>query len=421
MTGIVPDLANDLVFSGACGVSTPLLTAEFRGQMQPLGVLAVTGECPEVLGVGVQIGRMLSVADDRQGSPKVAVLTDAFWRSAFGGRPDALGSSIRIDGVPFTIVGVADPLFSGVLLGFWPGVVVSAAQDPSGAHVAARMRPYSWVNIFARLKPDVSIQLAQARLKLSESELLEQAAPLEYQGPRKQEFVSRRLSLIPAANGLDYMLRDRYSRPLGVSLGICLLVLLVSCVNLANLLLARGVRRRKDIVVRLAIGAPRALVIRQLATESFLLVLLGSLAGLVFAYEADRILITQVHNALVNFSLAAPLDARVLIFALTATLVTGLGFGVVPAWRSSDVNLVESLKEANRGHRVAGAASRVLISVQIGLTLALVAGTGLFVSSLERLRKAPLGFRTGMSSRPNCSRCPTVTRTWRLKRIIATY
>ena len=389
---ILEDLAKEPVFAGACGVSTPLITTEFHGEVEPVGVLALTGECPAVLGIKAHWGRMLTPADDRDGTPKVAVLIEGFWRGRFGGRPEAIGSTIRIDGVPFTIVGVADSDFHGVLMGFQPGIVVSAGYDPSDAHISHGKRPYSIANIFARLNPTVSIEQAQARLTISQERLLDESAPLEYQGARRQEFISQKLKLLSAANGLDYMLRNQYSRPLGVALGISVLVLLVSCVNLANLLLARGVRRRRDIALRLAIGASRTWIVRQLTIESMLLLVSGSFAGLALAYAADRVLITQVHDALVNFSLAAPLDARVLAFAVMATLVTGIGFGVIPAWRISDVNLIEVLKEPNRGVR-GGSTARLLIAAQIALTLALVAATGLFVSSLERLRNAPLGLR----------------------------
>jgi len=390
---ILDDLGKEPVFAGACGVSTPLLTTEFHGEVEPVGVLALTGACADVLGLKTELGRMLTPADDREENTKVAVLTDAFWRRAFAGRPDAIGSTIRIDGTRFTIVGVTDPEFQGILLGFRPGIVVSALQDPSSAHISQRKRPYAMGNVFARLRPGISIEQAQARLSISQERLLADSAPPDYQGESRQAFVARKLKLLSGTNGLDYMLRNRYSRPLGVSLGICALVLLVSCVNLANLLLARGVRRRGEIALRLALGASRSSIAWQLTVESVSLVLLGSLAGLVLAYCADRVLLTQVHNAMVNFSLTAPIDTRVLAFAVAATLLTGIGFGMIPAWRSSDVNLIEVLKATSRGVRTGSAAARFLIAAQIALTLALVAGTGLFVSSLARLRDAPLGFR----------------------------
>ncbi len=381
---ILEPLSREPVFTGACGVSTPLLTTEFQGAIQPVGMLALSGECPQLLGLGAQFGRMLTREDDRSGSPRVAVLTDAFWRGSFGGRADVLGSVIRIDGSPYTVAGVAKPDFHGLLLGFWPGAIVPG----SAFH-------YSLVHVFARLAPGTSILQAQARLNVSEKHLLEQAAPPRHSGARLDEFVSQKLTLASAANGLDYMLRDRYSGPLAVAMGICLLVLLISCVNLANLLLARGLRRRGDMVVKLAIGAPRGLVARQLALESLTLVFLGALAGLALAYAADRMLLSQMDAVLINFSLRAPLDGRVLAFAAAAILLTGIGFGVLPAWRGSNVNLLDALQSASRGVRVRSASGRVLVATQIALALALVAATGLFVSSLQRLQSADLGFRVG--------------------------
>ena len=379
---ILDPLSREPVFTGACGVSTPLLTTEFLGVIQPVGMLALSGECPGVLGLGAQFGRMLTPEDDRAGSPRVAVLTDAFWRGAFGGRADVLGSTIRIDGSPYTVVGVAKPDFHGLLLGFWPGAIV-----PGSAF------DYRLVHVFARLAPGTTILQAQARLNVSGKHLLEQAAPPQYSGARLGEFVSQKLTLDSAANGLDYMLRDRYRGPLAVAMGICLLVLLISCVNLANLLLARGLRRKRDMVVKLAVGAPRVLVARQLAIESLTLVFLGALAGLLLAVAADRMLLSQMDALLINFSLRAPLDGRVLAFAAAAILLTGIGFGVLPAWRSSNVNLLDALQSAARGVRIRSASGRVLVAAQIALALALVAATGLFVSSLQRLQRVNLGFR----------------------------
>lgn len=390
---ILDDLGKEPVFTAACGISTPLLTTEFHGSVEPMGVLSLAGECPGVFGINAELGRMLATSDDRPATPSVAVLTDAFWRRAFAGRADAIGSTIRIDGLPFTIVGVADPEFQGILLGFAPGILIAAAHDPSSARISQGTRPYSIGNVFARLGPGVTLEQAQARLRISERRLLEQSVTPEYHGERRQAFLSQNLNLLPGTNGLDYFLRARYGRPLEVSLGICFLVLLVSCVNLANLLLARGVRRRRDIALRFAVGAKRGWIVRQLTIESFLLVVAGSIGGIGVAYGADLVLLTQLKNVLGNFTLEAHLDVRVLAFMLLVTLVTGVGFGVIPAWGNANVNLMEVLKSANRGLRVGGLGSRVLVAVQIALTLALVASTGLFVSSLEHLRAAPLGYR----------------------------
>ncbi len=382
---ILEHLAKERIFQGACGVSTPLVTTEFQGVIQPVGMLAVSGECTRVLGLGAELGRMPGSEDAREGSARVAVLTDAFWRGAMGGRPDVLGSVIRIDGLPYTIAGVAKPEFHGLLLGFWPGAVIPIFPAEAG-HV-------SWVQVFARLAPGTTIEQAQARLNVSGKRLLELAVPADYRGARRQEFLAQTLRLMPAANGLDYMLRERYRRPLAAAMGICLLVLLISCVNLANLLLARGLRRRKDMVVKMALGAPRRLVARQLAVESLMLVLAGAVAGLVLARAADWALLSQMRAVLTNFNLTAPLDARVLGFAAAAIVLTGVGFGVLPAWRSSGVNLLDALQSAARGVRARSRSGRVLVATQMGLALTLVAATSLFVSSLERLRGANLGFR----------------------------
>ncbi len=378
---ILEPLSREPVFTGACGVSTPLLTAEFHGVIQPLGTLALSAQCPQLLGLQPQLGRMLSPADGRPGSPRVAVLTDSFWRTAFDARPDALGQTLLIDGQPFTIIGVARPGFHGLLLGFWPGAIVSTS-----AYLPSRLF------VFLRLAPGTVISQAQARLNVSGPRLLEASVPPEYQGARLHEFLSQPLRLIPAANGLDYMLRNRYTRPLAAALGICLLVLFISCVNLANLLLARGINRRREMAVRMAIGARRSLLARQLALESLVLVFTGALAGIALAYAAARVLISQLRATLINFTLTAPLDTRVLAFAAAAICIVGLAFGVLPAWRSSNVNLLEALQSASRSVKTHTAASRLLVATQVALALTLVTATALFVSSLDRLHNANPGF-----------------------------
>ncbi len=390
---ILKDLDTAPVFAGTCGVSTPLLTTELQGDVQPIGVLAMTGGCAETFGMRAELGRLIAPQDDSEGSGKVAMLTDSYWRTAFAGKAGAIGSTIRIEGVPFTIVGVAEPQFHGVLLGFWPGALLPAAQDPSGARAKPGTGSYSLVHVFARLANGVSIEQAQAYLTATERRLLEQDAPSDATGERRREFVSQKLHLVSNATGLDYMLRRRFSRPVTVLLGICLLVLTISCVNLANLLLARGVRRRREIALRLAVGASRFQIAQQLATESLLLVLAGLVLGSVLAYAADRVLMMQIQTAFIHFTLNTSPDARVGAFAAAAALITGLGFGVLPAWRSSDVNVAEALKAGRRGGQTA-ASGRWLISVQIAVTMALMAGASLFNSSLRQLYDAPLGFQT---------------------------
>lgn len=389
---ILDDLAKQPVFAGVCGVSTPLLTTEMHGDVEPIGILSVTGGCTNTLGVKAELGRLIQPGDDRENGPRVAVLTDSYWRRAFAGRADAMGSIIRIDGVPFTIVGVAEPQFHGVLLGYWPGAMVPAAQDPSGAHVTAGIRHFSWIHALARLRPGVSTERARAWLRSSQQRLLDQSVPSEYQGARRQEYLSQSLNMVSEVGGLDYSLRGRFGRPVTVLQGICVLVLLISCVNLANLLLARHVRRRSEIAVRLAIGASRARIVRQLTIESLLLVSAGTLLGLLLASVADRVLLTAFQSAFIHFSLKPSADGTVLCFAIVLAVATGIGFGLLPACRGSDVSLATSLKGAGRGMR-AGAGGRLLIAAQVALTLVLVAGSTLFLASLERLHKAPLGFQ----------------------------
>lgn len=393
-SNILDGLRSGSPFAGACGFTTPLLTVEIDKSARPVSTLAMTGECFAVLGVRARIGRLLGPEDDASGNSKVAVITDAFWRGSLGARGDPLGSTIRIGGAPFTIVGVAQPPFQGLLLGFPAGIMIPANQDPAASAEGKAQHRYPWVQVFLRLAPHQSITQAQAWLSGLQRRLLESSAPAEFEGDRRKQFLSHKLSLAPAGTGLDYMLRKRFGAPLKVLLGICGLVLLISCLNLANLLLTRGIRRRREIALRLAMGAHRSHIFVLLASESFLIVGAGSALGLTLASVASRLITERVGAALSNFELSAATDMRVIVFMLGAALFTAIVFGVIPAWRSSDVKSAEVLKSSGRSvAQTRRSGVGILITAQVALTLALVTCTAQSVSSLVRLERAPLGFR----------------------------
>ena len=197
------------------------------------------------------------------------------------------------------------------------------------------------------------------------------------------------------ASGLDYTLRDRFRNPLAGLLAISVLVLLVSCINVANLLLARGLQRRRDIAVRLALGAARWQILRQLLAESVLLIAGATTAALAVAFLSDRLLLATLGKLYSGFSVELTLDVRVLLFTSSAAIVALLLFGVLPAWQTSDVESADALKSFSRS--ATGAQShhrRILISAQVALTLVLITGASLFIQTLRHLRDTSLGFTT---------------------------
>ena len=294
MTVAVPSplldaLRQEPLLEGVCGVQTPLSTVTLNDATFPVGAHALSGDCYRMLGVHAALGRLLTSADDVPSAPRVAVLSHGFWQDKFAGSPNALGRAIRIEGVPFTIVGVTEPRFHGLLLGFPPGISYPISQMDG-------QRPDSpgfyWADVFARLKPGVKPEEVRAKLAGEWRRLLDTSLPsARFKGAQRAELLSQAPVVTSGANGLDYSLRDRFRRPLAGLLAISALVLLVACMNVANLLLARGLERRREIAVRLALGAKRGRIARQLISESVLLILAGCGAALVLGSLGDRLLL----------------------------------------------------------------------------------------------------------------------------------
>jgi putative ABC transport system permease protein len=357
----------------------------------------VSGDFFPVLGVSPAIGRTITPGDDQFGAPNaVAVISDAYWARRFGRDPQALGKRIIVEDVPFTIVGVAPAEFFGLQVGSRIDLWAPLATEPLMRRPSLTSSAgYKWLQLVGRLKPGVSLDQAQTDLDtLFRPAVIEPELALQITPEIRRSVLNAKLRVEPAANGLS-QLRRQFSKPLALLMVIVGLVLLIACANLANLLLARAATRQREIAVRLALGAGRARLIRQLLTESLLLALIGAAAGIFLASASTQYLLNLLASGRTRILLDVHPDARALVFTGTLSILTALLFGLAPALRASRTDLIRSLKENGRGLEFGGSRqrlSRCLIVTQIALSLILLVGAGLFLRTLRNLHSIDLGF-----------------------------
>jgi predicted permease len=350
----------------------------------------VSGNYYSVLGVQAMLGRTLTPDDDRvPDAHPVAVISYGYWRRRFAGDPAVAGKRILLNGGSFTIVGVTGPEFFGIATGSPPDVTAPLMMqsriwlDP-GRSIVKDARS-SWLRLMARLRTDMPEEKARAGLTVIfqqiEAERTGQATPAARQNIQKL-----RIEFSSGSKGLD-ALRVRFSKPLLVLMSLVGLVLLVACSNLAALLLARAAARQREIGTRLALGASRARLIRQLLTESALLSMAGGLLGLLFAYAATGSLLKILAQSPVPITLQFTLDTRLLAFTGGLAILTGLLFGLIPALQASSPEISRILPRGSRRY-----SARFLVVVQIALSLVLLVGAGLLVRSLKNLESLDAGF-----------------------------
>ncbi|MGH9937889.1 MAG: ABC transporter permease, partial [Blastocatellia bacterium] len=394
---------NNRSFTGiiiASGVSRMRLTEPGAGgQVEAAQATRVSGNFFSTLGVGAVAGRTLTEDDDKASSPQpVAVISYKFWKSRFGLDPGVVGRKITLDDFPFTIVGVAPPGFFGFDVGYAPDVWWPLQMTPHVTPGDNRLRRGAeWLRVMARLKPGVQPEQARAEMDVVFQQYINGISPdqaASFTPTQRRNYFERRIRLDSGATGLVRShLRRTVTQPLFVLMAIVGLVLLIACANVANLSLARAAGRRKEIAVRLSLGAGRFRLIRQLLTESLLLAALGGALGLLFAQWGVTLLLTYLpQQGSITFDPA--LDAQVFGFTLAVSLLTGALFGLAPALRATRLDLASSLKNAVGGG--AGwsrlALHKSLVVAQVALSLFLLIGAGLFVRSLQNLKNLDAGF-----------------------------
>ncbi len=395
------DAFDGLAATGYLG-PTSMFSFDEAGQTstpEKVNVRLVSGNFFSVLGIDAVIGRVFHTEADIPGAAPVAVISHGFWRTRFHQDPGAVGRTIRMNGYPLTVIGVTPREFTGEGVGdsvdFW----IPLAMQPQV------MPGYQWLNnvsasfleLFGRLKPGVSLDQARARMKVTYRNIAASSFASRFNKDDQQELRNRvdKLEVSSGAHGLS-SLRPQFEGPLQVLMMIVGLVLLIACVNVANLMLARSASRQKEIAIRLAIGGSPTRIVRQLLTESVLLAFVGGALGLLFAQWGTRALLGLVRRG-DPVPLDTSPDLRVLLFTVLVCLLAGILFGLAPALRARRTELTQSLNSTGRTEAGSGAPARwslgrLLVAAQVALSILVVFAAGLLVQTLRHLHAIDTGY-----------------------------
>ena len=381
--------------AGAFAWSADRVNLAERGEVEPADALVVTGGFFDTLGVGAHLGRTFTpAADVRGGGPDgpVVVIGYDLWQRRFGGAPDVLGKTLPVDGLPCTIIGVMPPGFFGIEVGRPFDVLIPLGVEPliKGTRVSLHDPRSLMLTVMARLKDGQSIEAASDALRVAQKDMLDGLFP----AGNLPKWLAEPFRLVPAATGTSDRsgLRTRYTRPLLTILAVAALVLLIACANIANLALARGNARRHELSVRLALGATRGRLARQLFVESLVLAIGGTLLGLLVARWSAAVLIAQLSAADTTVALDLSVDWRVLMFAAALAAGTAIVFGTQPALRVLRLSPMDVLRAHARGVTQRSNLSSAAVAIQVALSLVLVVAAALLIRSFERLAAMPLGF-----------------------------
>ncbi|HKW57379.1 MAG TPA: ABC transporter permease [Candidatus Acidoferrum sp.] len=363
---------------------------------ETMDVQLASGTYFSMLGVKPVVGQLFNAADDEPlGAHPDAVISYAWWQRRFNRDPNVLGKTVAFEGADYTIIGVAPREFFGTTVGEAPDVWIPLSMEKqlSPGWNGLENKQFESLHIYGRLKPDVGVAQAQAEVNVLARQTWTEAAGGALTAEQKKDVEESVIELTPASRGLS-RLRRRYSSPLQVLMGVVGLVLLIACANIANLLVARGATRQREFAVRMAIGAGRARLIRQMLTENALLVLVGGAAGVWFATWASPALMRMVSPGTAAPRVDVAPDARALIFTLLISIATAALFGLIPALRSTRVDLTPALKEGKGtvGAAARGATTNALIVAQVALSLVLLVGAGLFLRTIVNLENVDTGF-----------------------------
>jgi predicted permease len=389
------------LFSGMFCAYSDTVSLTVEGKTELITAEMVSGSYFPILGISAVIGRVFSASDNViQGGQPVAVLSHGYWKNRFSADRSVLGKKIIVNGFPFTIIGVSQAGFGGIQPGYSPQIRIPITMHNDLARTTLprlNNRRFRWVTVFGRLKPGMTLKSAQAGLQ----PLFHQILDMEVQQQAfakaspfvKQEFQRMWLEVIPGSKGRSE-LRDRFEKPLVALMAMVTLVLLIACSNLANLLIARASARQKEIAVRLALGASRWSLIRQLLVESLLMSTTGGVLGLWLAILMDRALIDFLPSDTTAVSLSTSPDWTVLGFAALISCLAGAVFGLVPALSSTRLHLANTLQDQASAVVQGGPAGlrKILVVGQVVFSLMLLICAGLFLQSLRKLQNVNPGF-----------------------------
>jgi predicted permease len=383
------------VFSGVFAYGGGRFNLSQGGEAHYANSSYVGGQFFSTLGLHPLLGRTLTPADDTRGCAGTTVLSHAFWEKEYGGRADIIGGTISLDSHPFQVLGVLEPGFSGVQVGDAIDLYVPVCAEKliRGEYSSLDKRGNWWLEIIGRPKPGVTPEQVTARLKTLAPEIFKATLPPNWKAGDQQHYLQDTLATLPVANGISF-LGKQYRRALTILMVITGLVLLIACANVANLLLARSAGRQREIAIRLALGLGRGRLMRQLLTESLLLSLTGAALGILFAHWGARLLVRFLSSYQNEVYLNLTLDARVLAFTAGVAILTGLLFGIVPAWRGTRVDPQTAMKANDRGV-IEGSRfgiGKALVVAQVALSLLLVVGAGLMLTTFFKLETLDAGF-----------------------------
>ena len=389
-------LSNVFAFA-PLGSSDENTAITINGEASLANGMMITGDFFSGLGVTPLLGRAITNEDEDKGAPRVAVISYAYWTRRFARDPQIVGERVNVNDLPFTIAGVMPPSFYGVQPGANPDIYMAFddlpnlrpwSEKPNEADSVFAARNWVVLNVIGRLKPGVSQHQAQSDLNT----LFRNFITTDWKPQKASEIPV--FTLTPASQGIPY-LRESFTQPLQILMALVGLALLIACANIATLLLARATARKKEISVRLAIGASRARLVRQLLTESVLLAFIGGALGLVFAGWGTNMLVAMYASGSTQIALDVKSNSTVLLFTLAIAVLTGIFFGLAPALRASRMDVASVMKDAaasvtagREKHRLGNA----LVIGQVAASLILLVGAGLFVRTLVNYEHASYGF-----------------------------